>query len=191
MAELKRLPRLEELGLYGTILTESGWAHLAAVRNLRHLELRGVEAPDGWEHMRGLTQVQSLAVHTTPDTDLAAVGSLRNLQELSLDFPLTDQQIAHLERLANLRVLSLGGLEDGPAALRRLTGLRELELSFGVRDSWLALIEEMKGLKKIVLDRYSGTPSQIEALRSARPDLEVVFEEPGGGGLGGGGGGAL
>lgn len=63
---VRGLPRLRELDLGGTHVTDAGLEHLKGLRQLQWLAPRGTEVTDaGLEHLKGLRQLRTLDLSFT------------------------------------------------------------------------------------------------------------------------------
>jgi hypothetical protein len=106
-----RLPRLEDLEVYHSSVTDAGLAHLRGLTRLKELDLSDWEITDaGLVHLAGLTGLQKLDLSRTPITDagLVHLAGLTSLQDLDLaNTGVSNAGVAHLKRLTNLRSLDL------------------------------------------------------------------------------------
>jgi Leucine-rich repeat (LRR) protein len=131
---LQRLPRLEELDMGGTKVTDKGLAHLGKLP-LRRLRL-------GW------------AMEFT-DAGLAHLARIKTLEELDLSFTkVTGKGLGHLRPLASLKALDLRGTDVGDSGLEVLQHLplRRLNLrETKVTDAGLKVVARCKTLRCLEL----------------------------------------
>ena len=141
LARVGVLSDLQSLTLRGPEISDSGMANLEGLTKLRALQFDG-ESGDkftdlGLTHLAGLTALQTLVLEGNTgitDDGVRCVERLKNLRHLSL-FASTigDGGLKHLACLTNLRTLRLSGARitnEGAAALAPLTSLEWLDLYF-------------------------------------------------------------
>ncbi len=134
---LVRTPRLTELDLSHTHITDDGMALLRDLRTVTEFELRYAEwlGDTGVTHLRGWKNLRRLDLRGTQITDgaLAVIGSLPRLEALDVGFArLTDAGMAPLGKLSELRELTLGGNKVTDLAVelvRSFPRLQVLDLS--------------------------------------------------------------
>ena len=126
LARLRRLPKLQVLGLLKTQVTDSGLAGLSRWPHLESLWLNGSGVTDaGMVHVEQLTKLNSLYLENTPigDAGLAHLKSLSQLEYLSLrGTRVTDTGLEHLKGLTRLKWINLDGTQvtlDGKKNLQR------------------------------------------------------------------------
>ncbi len=96
----------------------------------------------------------NLAGTRITDNGLAALEPLRNLRKLHLErTPITDSGLAHLKGLTNLGYLNL--------------------YSTGVSDAGLAQLAALKNLRQLYLWETKVTPAGVEELKKAIPTLVI------------------
>ena len=151
--KLCKLPRLKNLQLLFTSMTDQGADCLAGMTGLEALDLRGCARLD--------------------DRALVPIEKLTRLSNLKLQTPgVTDAGIDHLLPLRGLTTLALEQAALGPAGLKKLAGLAKLEdLSFlecqTLSDEAVACLAPLAALKRLSL---RGTPidgSGLAHLRTA------------------------
>ena len=82
LALIKALPKVEQLDLRNTAITNAGLANLEGLATLTHLHLEGTGVTDeGLAHLKGLTALTYLNLYNTAVTD-AGVGQLVGLKKL-------------------------------------------------------------------------------------------------------------
>ncbi len=130
MQHVRGLPRLEELKLQHSEITDGGLAHLDGLTSLTTLDFRAAAITDaGMKYLGGLHNLKWLSLIQTQITDagLEHIGRLTALEELYLgETQITDAGLDHLRRLTNLKRLHLHATkvtDAGLASLARLTGL--------------------------------------------------------------------
>jgi hypothetical protein len=136
---LAGLKNLEHLSLRATHITDGGLVHLQTLENLRHLDLRGTRVTgSGLSRLRAAPGLRELFLgHTLVDNAgfglLARFHELRWLDLEHLESPdirlrgVTNQSVAALSGLKNLRILRLDGVGIMEDHLIQLGGLTELE----------------------------------------------------------------
>jgi hypothetical protein len=154
---LKGLPKLQELNLYHSQITDGALASLEGLR-LTGLNLRGALINDaGLVHLKGLGNLRWVELQDTKITDAAAeqLARLTQLRTLGLDGTLiTDASLPCLTKLSSLRSLSLSGTsitDAGLESLKSSSNLRHLDVS-GTR----------------------VTPEGVRKLRQARPNIDIT-----------------
>jgi hypothetical protein len=125
----------------------------------------------GLVHLRGLTDLQTLGLGNTQDTD-AALARLRltGLQQLWLGgSQVTDAGLAHLQGLTGLQDLSLGSTQvtdAGLVYLRGLTSLQTLALNdTQITDAGLAHLQGLTSLQTLRLDNTQVTDAGLAHLQ--------------------------
>lgn len=128
------VPCIENLILKSTRITDSGLAHLPAMKRLSRLHLPSQITDTGIEHLLTCKALAKLDLSQTKITD-KAIGLLErmeSLEELYLnDTTLGDQALAAIAQLKKLKVLFLCGTkltDSGLTFLEKLEQLEHLEL---------------------------------------------------------------
>ena len=89
----------------------------------------------------------------------------------------TDDEVVHLERLTNLKRLSLNGAQVTDAGLVHLEGLPNLEvlgLAYTqVTDAGLEHLKGLSNLKRLYLNGTKVTDEGVEKLQQALPDCVI------------------
>jgi hypothetical protein len=127
LARLAELKNLEWLDLSGTAATHAGLAPLAELTRLRQLFLEGTGATDATLRVcGGLNQLEELDLSNLPaitDDGLAALANLKNLKVLHLTgSPISDAGLVHLRGLKQLESLETKGTKITPEGLKKLRG---------------------------------------------------------------------
>lgn len=135
----------------------------------------------------------NLAECTVSEASLADLGSLPELADLNLSrlnhlrfrggseaAGMGDGCLAGVQKLTQLRRLSLAGnriTDDGLTRLSGLTGLEDLDLM--ATDVTDAGLEHLHSLRKLVSLNLAGTrvtPAGISRFKQAHPDVEILLD---------------
>jgi hypothetical protein len=174
---VSRLPQLESLDIANTQVTDNGMDQLIALTNLKELALgrsRVGEAELGF--LRMLPTLTSLdlsgARPLPPDMSLA-----RRAPTVP---PIPGKTIEALAQLKDLRKLKLGYSGVSAGDLKTLSSLENverlgLEECPRVDDAAAAELAHWKGLKYLDLQATHMTAQGVEALRKAKPGLNILF----------------
>jgi RNA polymerase sigma factor (sigma-70 family) len=160
IAQVKGLPKLEDLSLLSPGITDAGLEHLHGMVHLRFLTL----GTDGITD-KGLVHLKPLANG--------------KLEHLTLLCPaVTDAGLEHLTGMVNLKDLNLCSTrvtDDGLRKLAALTKLTALTLSgTGISDAGLAHLHGLSKLQHLDLTDTSVTEAGLEKLRKAIPGVKIV-----------------
>jgi Ran GTPase-activating protein (RanGAP) involved in mRNA processing and transport len=159
LAEISSLPRLGELDLHETPVTNAGLEKLAQSKSLRELRLSHTKVGDDGvielARLKGLRRLNLCETKVT-DASMAALAELPELQILDVhDTAITNAGLEKLARSKSLRELWLSGTmvdDEGVASLARFTSLRFLHVH---------------SCKKMTAAGY-------RQLKAALPDCEIV-----------------
>ncbi|MEX0613532.1 MAG: protein kinase, partial [Pirellulales bacterium] len=189
LAHVGRLAQLRELNAGLTQITGSGLAYLAGCSSLETLALMspietGLTA-SGLTQLARLTQLRDLHLigPVVTDRELACVDGMLKLQRLNLLHTSIDGTgLSHLKDARELRFLHVGHTaltDEGLGQLRALPALTELH-AYDTRltDGAVAILSRMPALVSVHLDSTFITRQGIEALRQAKPNLKIIWEEP-------------
>ncbi len=140
--------------LQGSEVTDAGLEHLKGLTELQTLDLwRTKLTGAGLVHLRGLTKLQLLEMSETKVTDagLEHLKALTRLEALSLgSTKVTDAGLEHLKGLTQLQSLNLFNTQVTDAGLERLKGLTQLQrLELGDTQVTDAGLEHIKGLSQL------------------------------------------
>lgn len=184
LRHIAHLTDLRELDLSQTNILGTGLKYLAKIDSLKKLWLSGTHVGDNeLSCLLELSSLEGLGLRATPTTDagMVHVGKITSLESLSLSAGVSDEGLAQLKDLKNLRWLSTGdrGVTDkGLACLAGLTNLEYLGLEGArVSDAGLVYLKNMSKLKKL---RLIGTPVtekgfvHLESLKNLE-ELYVLF----------------
>lgn len=164
LAPFKKLKRLRVAYIYGTF-SGAGLKHLADMQELEKLELGGGKnvTPRGLDFFPVLKRLKYLDIPylRVPAEGFAPLGRLTALETIRLPDDVTDDHLAHLATLVNLRELDLGQrpvTDAGLLKLDKLTALEKLGLyeAKGVTGSGLAAFAGAKKLKELNLAESVG-----------------------------------
>ncbi len=179
---LRDLPELEYLIISGRPIGGTGFAEIAALRDLRELDISDTDVRD-LAPIAALPSLKTLWLMFCPGI-AGQVDKLRGsagLQQLSLDgFHLNANDFSALRQIKHLRNLHIsGGMlpDDALAHIAECQGLEELFISGdGTTEHGLEQLCRLKSLKKLELycrDLKKGT---VERIRKRLPDCEVKLE---------------
>ena len=196
---LSGLLALEELSTNNTDLSDEGYRHFAAFKNLKPLALfhpswdkKGFTGR-GLAHLKALPKLEKLtyAGASTGDEALAAVGELRQLKDFSTWHTMQTQAgNGHLAKLSSLAALRLGQRlprgNPAPAAsldestlktISQFSGLEKLEL-FEARLTAQGLmpLKNLSKLKRLVIHTCDVSATDIDALRKSLPGVAIEFK---------------
>ena len=173
LALLTRLERLELVNCHCVVGPE-----LAAVGQLKRLKALDLSynknlTDDGLKHLRGLTDLRTLAIRKTPITGsgLADLAPLTGLRELALteSRKFVPANARHLAAFRNLAALDLSDFETsdaGATVVGGLPGLVELKLSHaGMTDAGAARLAGLTKLKSLVLNGNPVTDAGVAHFR--------------------------
>lgn len=195
---LSGLTELEELSTNQTSLSDDGYRHFAAFKNLRMLALFHPSwdlktfTGTGLAHLKDLPKLERLtfAGSTAGDAALQAVGQLTQLHNFATWHTLQTQEgNKHLLNLTNLTDLRIGQrLPKGPSPapsfdastiplLARIKSLQRLEL-FEARLTAKALkpLKDLPQLKQLKIHTVDIPESDIESLRLTLKDVKIDFK---------------
>jgi internalin A len=166
MLYLRPAPGITDLNLYyAEQLTDHGMSAIKEWKHLKRLTLRGTRISDGTlEIVSHLTQLEALDVANTSVTDngLDSLITLINLKELSLGRrPESDNEIAVLRLLPTLTYLNL----SGPSGTERPdSSYRRAGESGPMRTELVHAISELKNLRVLKLGYSNITADELRTL---------------------------
>lgn len=185
-------PRISNLSLQQTSITDEGLRHLEGMTNLIHLGIYYYPSGRGWPvvqprisdaglaHLAKLPQLHTLDLHGVPITD-AGLAVVKNLPSLSfLMLMNTDIQgpgLVHLQSHPTLGSLWISGgmlTDDDLKALAGVTSLQTLSLQgVALPPEQLPLLLKLPRLTNLGLQGCGLLDVEVDALRKARPSLKI------------------
>jgi Leucine-rich repeat (LRR) protein len=183
LQELRELPRLETLRLSSCFVTDDGLSVLARFPNLLSLSLMENDVDGhGLVQLQHVPRLTNLRVQTQRgDEILDHLECLTSLRTLVISAPLSNEGMAHLSKLPQLRSLTLIGTDvrrEGIAKLADSQTLTELRFEGGqIDDSDIDACAELQRLKWLILPQNSITRAGRDRLLKLRPDLAVEWTE--------------
>ena len=153
-------------------------------KRLRSLTLsgRGVKSLAGLESIEQLKQLTLLNLHMR---DLSPLRELSHLTDLTLRMPAKEVDVASVAALPQLRFLEVDDVANTDSEnlhlptvnpLAKASALEELALFCVVDDGDLTPLAELPKLRKLRLGPSIG--ADVEALRAARPDMQIDYTPP-------------
>jgi hypothetical protein len=172
--ELAALPRLQELRVHGGKFSAPG---LKELKGLQIIRLRFVSGPAGWMGLGQLKQLQTFTLYGVQQkpADLQMLAEVASLQSLSVEVEATDADLAPLQKLTQLKKLSLGGNGFTGSGLKGLANLKDLRLyGSAVTDAGLKeALSTLPALEKLSIGGMKLTGACLEALGTL-PKLQVL-----------------
>lgn len=141
LAELGFLNRLQEISLDATRISAGGLAALDAAKELRHVTLDGSTLNEGFAHLSGATNLESLEL-----------ASNQGRSEFS------EEAARHLAAIRGLKNLTLDGAKLTPAVMNWIAQQTELEtLSLEYTPINAELLTQISGLIKLKSLKLRGS----------------------------------
>lgn len=169
---VRELPKLFQLFLDGTHITDAAMVPIGALSGLRNLRLDRTQISDrGLQHLAGHVDMNLLSLNKTQITD-AGVTHLAKMSRLDIlglgDTQVTDRAFDTIERMSQLRFLGLNGTQITDAGVERLatrTSLKQLFLGgIGVTDACLPKLQSLD-LEWLSLLETSVTDDGLASIR--------------------------
>ena len=174
IAHISKWKHIERLNLRGTKVTSKVFDSLAKLTSLRSLDIGSTQIEDeGMEALSSLTKLESLAIggnrlsgaalpllKLLPSLVDLDVGGLQRVDSGLWGLPLTDQNLARLSELKQLRTLSLSGATLSDRGIDR-PGSPEAERS-DLRD--LSKLAALVNLERLDLSRLPVTAESLQPL---------------------------
>lgn len=160
---LRNLTSLKALSLSKTAITDASLVHLKDMTWLEELELYGTRiGNDGLAHLKGLTSLERLILGT--------------FDSKSDPSPITDEGLAYLSKLTNLKEIGLSRTQVTNAGLRHLSGLTKLE-SLNLNETKITgkgfgFLNEVSPLRGLELDKIDLTDAGVANLKPWSATLE-------------------
>jgi len=173
--QMKEMPDLRELNLWGEGITDDIVTRVADLRQLKRLGVGETEiTTDGFQQLSRLTGLASLKISGSNVTDdaLRHVGRLTSLEALVL-WDTAVQDLSPLAKLTSLKSLHLWETPvNDLSPLAKLTNLEHLEVwQTPVAD--LSPLANLEKLKELYVWGTPATSQEIAKLRKALPDCSI------------------
>jgi DNA-binding winged helix-turn-helix (wHTH) protein len=161
------------LQISGTLVTDAGMANIGRLPNIENLILSHLEISNtGLAEVKNLENLQTLEIRaslTITDDGLAALVDLPALYRLSLPYTnITDAGLRHVKRIAALNNLSMRNCrisDKGLAELRELHALDELDLhETDVTDDGMTHLAALESLRSLDLTGTKVGDKGVEQL---------------------------
>lgn len=169
------------LNLYWTDLTDDDLTLLGDLDRLRTLIMLVRATTEGLRHLKGLTALAELyPPNEITDEGLAGLRHLPNLKELFLyGSKITDAGLVHFKPLQQLEFLGIQHTRvtgSGLGHLQDLANLAWLDLSYTrIGDPELKQLAKLSKLKAVGLYGTCVSPSGIRRIQAALPDCTVLY----------------
>jgi DNA-binding beta-propeller fold protein YncE len=169
---LRDLPRLKQLKMGHTRVTDSELRHIRPLTTLESLALIQTPVTDaGLVHLEGLRNLKNLTLHNAPvkDAGMRSLAKLENLQQLDVESTqVGDAGLAELGKLVNLKRLLLARTnvtDAGLVHLARSNNLVELSLFRNpISDIGLASLRGLTNLTELDLEGTNVTDAGLKSL---------------------------
>ncbi len=183
MARFAQVAELQRILLIGLPISDVGFKSLAALRDLRVLEISETKITDvGLRGIAHFKKLESLTLDGTKVTNasMKLIGSFPELTVLKLSSTtITDENLGDLAGLKKLDILALNDVritDAGIAKLAALSSVRQLRLTAtAVTDAAVPNLSKMTRLRKLQLVGSGVTKSGYDALTSALPGCEIMW----------------
>ena len=157
---LQRFEGLRQVSLWGTNVTDRGFAQLENCQNLHYLILwrnKGI-TDEGMKTVKQLRRLHTLEIYgpTLSDAGLAHISGLPNLKELLLIKPIpgiTDSGLKHISQMTSLTMLIVEGGD--------------------VTDQGVQHLANLANLKELALRGTKVTSDGVQRLKAALPDCKI------------------
>lgn len=193
LALLAKLPKLRQLDLSMTRITDAGLRALRAASELEEVNLyyaelitdEGLGAARGWPRLKRL----NLRGTKASDNALEYLAATPELEWLDVGFSqVTDSGLYRLAALPKLRTLVLGGnklTETGLAAISELRHLEVLDLggkqrtdsglwSVSISPAGADVLSRMTGLRQLRLTGANVSAEVVGSLKERLPDCRII-----------------
>lgn len=127
---LKNKQSLITLSLRGNSQWDAGLAEASTCENLESLYLGyGQITSEGMRSLAGMKKLKRLELYEVafPREELSAIGGLTQLEELRIDWELTDEDLAVLSSLTSMQTLRLQKAKITGAGLKHLANMKQLK----------------------------------------------------------------
>jgi internalin A len=184
LAVLGTLPKLDNIDLRLTKVTDAGMAELAKCQSLQSVSIAGTEVSDaGLVHLAKLKNLKSLSLGVydegakISDEGLKTIGQMSGLRWLGLSgTPITDAGLPYLSGLKNLESLQLDETKvtsAGLAHLKPLQSIVRLRLMDTVDDEGAKHLAKLNNLK--LISANLDLSDEGVAYLASMPNLEELM----------------
>ena len=161
LAIIAEFPDIERLDFFKSSLDDAGLVHLKGLTNLKSLAMGSTKITDaGLVHLRDMTQLDYLGLRACN---------------------ITDAGIVHLRKMTNLSGLFLAETKVTDAGLIHIQHLKSLDRLYldtmNVSDAGLIYLKKMANLKYISVYETGITESGVRKLRAWFPKCKIDTEE--------------
>lgn len=182
LAALHNLANLETLYITSIYFTGKGLIHVSQLPKLRFLSTKGSAHTTNAGLIAGLSHVKQIGTLSLDHNLISTVQFVRGMTTLTnLDLAHTNmRQLAGVEALSNLKILTMSYTPLVDADLPPLKGLSQLErLSIygsNVSDAGLVNFEGLASLKDLALSNTYVTEAGAASLRSKLPGCKITVQ---------------
>jgi Leucine-rich repeat (LRR) protein len=188
IAVLKMMPALQELSLVGTSIGDGAFESLAAMEQLKVLDVSGNDQVLG-RTFTELVKKKRFGGLTSLTADnsgfgyygLVEIGSLPSLEFLSVNKSYVgDQALEGVSKSKSIKRLYLSQnliSDAGMPSFKRPRQLEELRLDGNVTitDAGLKEVRGLKSLKELRLDGARCSESEVRSLKASLPSTTIYF----------------
>ncbi len=188
MLHLSSAPRLQDLKIHGSRISDAGLKAIGQIRNLIYLEVAGNEliTNDGLRHFCELVHLVSLGLCGTPidDEGLVHLAQLAELSRLYLgESKISGRGFVHLRSLKKLTSINANWSlfdDEGLAALKGFPKLDYLSLrETRVTDAGTPHLAMIPRLKEVCLHACQVTDASVRAFTQCPKLKSLYLEETG------------
>lgn len=177
-----RLPRLKNLGLSGTRITDEGAKLLANAPLLTSVTLNYTFVGDATViALSGSKSITELWLKNckVSDNGLIHIGGMAALNKLSIPgTKITDAGLLHISGVKSLKYLYVGGCEVSARGIIDVCRLLQLEEIYFpntlVDDSVFPVLVALKSLKSVNVGGSKVSEAGLAGFRKQRPDVKIV-----------------
>lgn len=181
---IEGMNQIETLNLWGRGIENA--ALLGQMTQLKNLSAACECLPKNTDFLGNLIHLEKLEIYqstgTSLKTDHINYSTLRNmtqLQSLSIAVARQEQYLECVEAIKNLSRLTQAKFSFNPGvyidcSLLNETAIRELSIGFLSDPKTIQSLFSLKNVTKLTVYYYSKYDDQIEALREALPDCEII-----------------
>ena len=157
-------------------VTNDDVQHLKEIRNIKHLWFTGGEhlTSEALNDLPTLDTVHELSIYDMPDIDkgIAAIERLHNVKSITIsNIDITDKALKHIGNLKNLEEITAEGkcsiMSSSMAHLKSLDKLKTLNIEDGSQITGLDEVGKLVGLKKLsIYDNVAFSDQEINKLEN-------------------------